>query len=178
MLLAGDEFSNSQAGNNNAYAQDNSIGWLDWENADVDMIEFVSRLARFRCDHPCLTQDRFLHGAIRESDGLPDVEWTDFAAGPLQWRDPGLSNFCLTVRGSADVPSERQTDDTVFIAFNRVEQERLVKLPAIPEGRHWVRAIDTSANDIFEVCECDNASMKVSGHSVVAAVAVLDESPR
>ena len=178
MLLAGDEFSNSQQGNNNAYAQDNPTGWLDWENADEGMTDFVARLANFRRDHPCLTQDRFLHGAIRKSDSLPDVEWTDFNAGPLQWRDPGLSNFCLTVRGSAEDSVDRQIDDTVFIAFNRADQEQVVKLPAVPQGRHWVRAIDTAASDIFEVCECDDFSMMVSGHSVVAAVAFADESPR
>ncbi|MGI9355680.1 MAG: glycogen debranching protein GlgX [Rhizobiaceae bacterium] len=178
MLLAGDEFCNSQQGSNNAYAQDNSIGWLDWEDADEQMIDFVARLSKFRSDHPCLRQSRFLHGAIREADGLPDVEWIDFNAQPLQWRDPGLSNFCLTVRGSAESSVECQIGDTVFIAFNRGDSEESVKLPALPEGQHWIRAIDTAANDIFAVCEFDGSSMMVNGHSVVAAVNMSDESPR
>ena len=178
MLLAGDEFSNSQQGNNNAYAQDNQTGWLSWESADQDMIEFVDRLSQFRKEHACLNQDRFLHGAIREADKLPDVEWTDFNAEPLQWRDPGLSNFCLTLRGSADQPAAQQIDDSVFVAFNRREDEASVKLPAVPEGSHWVRAIDTAASDIFAVCEFDNSSMVIAGHSVVAAVAMPNEGLR
>ncbi len=178
MLLAGDEFSNSQKGNNNAYAQDNPIGWLNWDKADEAMIDFVARLSRFRHEHPCLNQSRFLHGAIRESDGLPDVEWTDFNAETLQWRDPTLSNFCITLRGSAELPVEHQIDDAVFVAFNRDEAEENVKLPAVPPGNHWVRAIDTAASDIFDVCEIDDSSMVVSGHSVIAAVARPNESPR
>ena len=178
MLLGGDEFSNSQQGNNNAYAQDNPIGWLSWDKADLEMIDFVSRLSKFRRDHPCLRQDRFLHGAVRSRDGLPDVEWTDFNAEPLQWRDPGLSNFCITLRGSAEKPTEHQLDETIFVAFNRSDDEQFVKLPAVARGVHWVRAIDTAAGDIFEVCECDGTSMTVSGHSVVAAVSRRDESTR
>ncbi|HMB48528.1 MAG TPA: glycogen debranching enzyme GlgX, partial [Afifellaceae bacterium] len=178
MLLAGDEFSNSQQGNNNAYCQDNPIGWLNWEDADEQMIDFVARLSKFRSDHPCLRQSRFLHGAKRDADGMPDVEWTDFKAQPLQWRDPGLSNFCVTLRGSAEMPVERQFEDTVFIAFNRGDREETVTLPALPEGRHWLRAVDTAASDIFAVCELDNSSMLVEGHAVVAAVSKPDESPR
>ena len=178
MLLAGDEFSNSQQGNNNAYPQDNPIGWLNWDSADHDMIEFVARLSQFRNDHPCLRQDQFLHAATREADGMPDVEWTDFNGEPLQWRDPGLSNFCLTLRGSADRPKEQQISDTVFIVFNRGDGDAHVNLPAIPVGNHWVRAIDTGASDVFAVCEFDETFMVVVGHSVVAAVAKPDESPR
>lgn len=178
MLLAGDEFSNSQKGNNNAYAQDNSIGWLNWEDADEELTEFVSRLSEFRRQHPCLRQSQFLHSRIRKSDGLPDVEWSDFKGDALQWRDPGLSNLCLTLRMSDGlIPNDRQ-DDTVFIVFNRDADEASVHLPKIREGYHWVRAIDTAATDVFAVCEFDGESMLVSGHSVVAAVSKPDEAPR
>ena len=178
MLLAGDEFSNSQQGNNNAYAQDNPTGWLSWDHADQDMIDFVTRLSRFRREHPCLSQNQFLHGEVRATDGLRDVEWTGFDGQPLQWRDPGLSKFCITLRESANVPKEQQSGDTVFVAFNRDEREETVKLPAIATGAHWVRAIDTSSTEIFEVCECDGRSMQVAGHSVVVATARSDESHR
>lgn len=176
MILGGDEFSNSQQGNNNAYAQDNSIGWLDWENADTDMSDFVARLSKFRREHPCLRQDRFLHGEIRKSDGLPDVEWTGFNGEPLQWRDPGLSNFCLTLRGSAELPSHQQIVDTVHLVFNRDRDDAEVELPPAPNGYHWVRAIDTGAADTFAVCELNGKTMSVSGHSVVAASLTPDEA--
>src|SRR5262249_51831792 len=52
MLTAGDELGRTQHGNNNAYAQDNPITWLDWQNADLDLAAFVGRLARLRREHP------------------------------------------------------------------------------------------------------------------------------
>ncbi|MEP0944785.1 MAG: glycogen debranching protein GlgX [Rhizobiaceae bacterium] len=178
MLLAGDEFSNSQKGNNNAYAQDNSIGWLNWGNTDEELIEFVSRLSDFRHRHPCLRQPHFLHATKRASDGLPDVEWSDFKGEALHWRDPGLSNLCLTLRMSDSNVEVEGHDDTVFVVFNRDGDEASVRLPNIRKGHHWVRAIDTAATDVFAVCEFDGESMVVAGHSVVAAVSQPDEVPR
>ncbi|MFK7901378.1 MAG: glycogen debranching protein GlgX [Nitratireductor sp.] len=175
MLLAGDEFSNSQQGNNNAYAQDNEIGWLDWENADQEMIEFVSQLSKFRKEHPCLTQTKFLHGNKRSSDSLPDVEWTNFEGEPLQWRDPGMSNFCLIVRGSAELNSHSSIEDTILIIFNRKLDDVEVKLPTTPENCHWVRSIDTAATEVFSNDTIEKKSLKIFGTSVVAAYLRHDE---
>ena len=178
MLLAGDEFSNSQKGNNNAYSQDNSIGWLNWGDSDEELIEFVSRLSEFRRRHPCLRQSHFLHSTIRESDGLPDAEWSDFKGDALQWHDPGLSNLCLTLRMSDSGGETEGQDDTVFVVFNRDGYDASVRLPKIRPGHHWVRAIDTAAPDVFAVCEFDGKSMVVAGHSVVVAVSQPDAAPR
>ena len=65
MLLAGDEFGNSQGGNNNAYCQDNEISWLDWEHIDTageHLTEFVRRLTLVRNALPILRRARFLDG--------------------------------------------------------------------------------------------------------------------
>ncbi|MCP4999085.1 MAG: glycogen debranching protein GlgX [Hyphomicrobiales bacterium] len=170
MLLAGDEIGNSQQGNNNAYAQDNSVGWVNWDLGDEALLDFVVRLAQFRKEHKCLRQSHFLHGAIRHQDGYPDVEWTDFKGAPLQWRDPGLSNICLTLRCSAESSSTEPEGDVVFLVFNRDEDTAEVVLPTAPEGKHWLRAVDTAANDIFPYCEVGLGTMTVEGRSVVALV--------
>ena len=175
MLLAGDEIGNSQSGNNNAYCQDNQIGWVNWDNADEDLKSFVSYLSQFRKDHMALRQDRFLHGAKREQDGLPDVEWTDFAGFPLQWRDPGLSSFCLTLRCSAEVPSYKKDNDVVFIIFNRSNIAANVVLPEQPKGYHWVRAVDTSQHAQKQTRETRIDGTEVSGSSVVALILQPDE---
>src|SRR5207244_8851758 len=60
MLTAGDEFGRSQAGNNNAYAQDNETTWLDWDKADRSLTGFVAELVRLRRAHPALAGERFL----------------------------------------------------------------------------------------------------------------------
>ena len=151
---------------------------MNWREADQELVDFVARLSEFRRNHPCLRQNNFLHGNNRDSDGLPDVEWSDFNGEPLRWRDPGLSNLCLTLRASAATAissSVEQADDTVFIVFNRDVLDADVSLPKIRDGHHWVRAIDTAAADIFAVCECDGSTMKVAGHSVVAAVSQSNE---
>ncbi len=168
MLLAGDEFGNSQHGNNNAYCQDNEIGWVNWEQADADLLEFVEALSAFRRAHPSLCQTRFLHGALRESDGLPDVEWTDFTGGPLHWRDPGLSNFCLTVRCSAEATRAALEYDAVFVAFNRSGEAMEVTLPIAIPGWHWVREIDTSLAAQDSTVKLEAAIAPVAAHSVVA----------
>ncbi|MEK6216748.1 MAG: alpha-amylase family glycosyl hydrolase, partial [Boseongicola sp.] len=128
MLLAGDEIANSQGGNNNAYCQDNPVGWIDWDKADRKLPDFVANLVAFRKAHSSLRQTRFLHGALRPKDGLPDVIWTDFSGAPLQWRDPGLSNFCLTLRNSAESPQSDNECDCVFLIFNRDDRPAEVAL--------------------------------------------------
>ena len=141
MLLAGDEISNTQNGNNNAYCQDNEIGWVDWVNADDALLSFVKELSTFRQSHRSLRQRQFLHGAGRPRDGLPDIEWTDFAGEPLQWRDPGLDNLCVILRCSAEAPEYVPDNDVVFIAFNRSDESDTVTLPPEPEaGSAWHRA--------------------------------------
>lgn len=82
MLTAGDEFGRSQRGNNNAYAQDNEITWLDWENRDRELEVFVAQLAEMRERYPVLRQTAFLTDA--------DVTWLDENGQPMtvdNWED-------------------------------------------------------------------------------------------
>ncbi len=170
MLLAGDEFANSQGGNNNAYCQDNEIGWLNWDKADTELQDFVAALSKFRQDHVNLRQSRFLHGANRPQDGKPDVVWTDFEGEQLEWRDPGLANFCLTLRTNADTPNYEPDGAAIFIAFNRDEAEGSIILPTAPKGQCWARAFDTDKPEQGAVCELKSDDALVSGQSVVAFV--------
>jgi glycogen operon protein len=141
MLLAGDEIANSQGGNNNAYCQDNAIGWVDWPAADAALLRFTRRLSALRREHPVLRQDMFLHGEKREADGLPDVGWQAFDGTAVGWRDPGLTRFCLLLRGSAEAADYAQCDDTLFIAFNGSAEAAAVTLP---DGGAWARLLDTA----------------------------------
>jgi glycogen operon protein len=167
MLLAGDEIGNSQQGNNNAYCQDNETAWLDWAAADSDMTDFVARLSAFRRAHPVLRQTRFLHAGVRAADGNPDVEWCGFQGEPLAWDDPTLSQICMTLRSSAEAPEYIQTDDLVFVVFNRSDKAASVALPATHHG--WRVGINSSLdrNDQNAVHTTD---ITVQGTSVVAMV--------
>ena len=70
--------------------------------------------------------------------------WTDFEGEALQWRDPSLSNFCLTLRCSAEAPEFKSNDDVVLIAFNRGTQNAFAKLPVDDKTLRWTRALDTA----------------------------------
>ncbi len=170
MLLAGDEVGNSQGGNNNAYCQDSEIGWTDWTGHDPGLTSFVARLSAFRRDHSVLRQSHFLHGKRRAADRLPDVIWTDFKGQPLNWRDPGLSQFCVVLRASAETTLPEDDTDTVLIAFNRSGRHGHVKLPPAPDGRRWVRGIDTAHPTAAARPEPDQELAPIQGVSVIALI--------
>ncbi len=77
MLLAGDEFGNSQGGNNNAYAQDNETGWLDWSGLEKDpgFTDKIRDLVNLRTAFPLLRQARYLHGRTHTRQGWCDIAW-------------------------------------------------------------------------------------------------------
>lgn len=168
MLLAGDEIGNSQDGNNNAYCQDNETGWINWARPDRALTDFVARLAAFRRDHPTVRQSHFLHSRTRDSDGLPDVVWTDFNGQPLEWRDPALSRLCLIKRPSAETAITENDRDVVVIAFNRSGKRARVKLPDAPPGARWVRHIDTGNPTGHKRVEHDQTSAPIQAASVIA----------
>jgi glycogen operon protein len=175
MVLAGDENSNSQEGNNNAYCQDNPTGWINWADRDEEMIAFVAGLANFRKTHRAVRQTNFLHGEIQADDGKPNVEWQAFDGGVLQWRDPGLSNFCLVLRCSTEAAIRGEDNVTVFIAFNRSYTESEVVLPKASAGHQWVRRIDTAAEQSFPHEVCQKGSARVEASSVTVFTLEPDE---
>jgi glycogen operon protein len=159
MLLAGDEISNSQEGNNNAYCQDNATGWVNWAKADHDMLCFVQGLSALRHAHPSLRQSRFLHGELREDNGLPDAKWTGLDGNPVDWRNSKLSAFGLVLRESAETAPIKPSDDALFLAFNRSDIERPLVLPDAQDGYHWMLELNTAEASPFE---------RVDGHLVQA----------
>jgi glycogen operon protein len=89
MLLAGDEFGNSQGGNNNAYAQDNETGWLDWRGleADPEFTDKVRELVRLRRKLPLLRQARYVHGRMPSDHGWCDIVWLHPDGRPMVHND-------------------------------------------------------------------------------------------
>lgn len=138
MLLAGDEIGNSQRGNNNAYAQDNEIGWVDWPNADTALLAFTRKLSALRRRYRVLSQRPFLHGRPRPMDGLPDLEWwhpEGRAPEDGDWHN-GLGAIGLIVRGSAETA---EAGPEVFAVFNRGDAREVM----LPEG-DWHQVLDSS----------------------------------
>ena len=145
MLLAGDEIGNSQGGNNNAYAQDNEIGWLDWSAPDTELLALVSRLIEVRRRLPVLRQRRFLHGRERV-DGHRDVVWrlADGAEPRSEdWHDPACRTISAELRGAAGDPRGEALAGAVFVILN-VGGDIDVSIPHPGDGLTWHVEVDTA----------------------------------
>jgi glycogen operon protein len=121
LLQQGDEMFRTQHGNNNAYAQDNEITWLDWESADGDLVDFVAAATQFRKAHSALTHDHFLNGQDR--NGVRDVVWLHPDGREMSegdWRYSGASVLGMHLRNK---------DDEVLVWFNRRVEPVVARLP-------------------------------------------------
>jgi glycogen operon protein len=102
MLTAGDEFGRTQFGNNNAYAQDNDITWLDWSGRDVRIEEHVAALSAMRNGVAALGHGGFLAGEAKA--GVRDVEWLGEIGQPLgarDWEDPERQRLAMVLGGGS-----------------------------------------------------------------------------
>jgi glycogen debranching enzyme GlgX/4-alpha-glucanotransferase len=145
MLSMGSEIGHSQRGNNNAYAQDNAISWIDWSKADLALYAFTQKLIAVRQSRPALSNDAFLTGGPFDASGLRDVEWRHAEgelASPEQWQD-AEARLLVVVFAS---PIEGATD-RVAVIFNRGYQETIVQLPEARPRMSWRVLIDTSDGD-------------------------------
>lgn len=140
-ILAGDEFGNTQKGNNNVYCQDNSVGWLDWSGLEKhpELHDFVKELIAFRKKHPVFWPEKEMTGMTYSKKGVPDVSYH----GENAWRVPlEVSSRQLGVYYSgADQTGEN--DEDCFVAYNMHWLEHTFALPALPKGKKWYRIAST-----------------------------------
>ncbi|MEL7131939.1 MAG: glycogen debranching enzyme GlgX, partial [Pseudomonadota bacterium] len=167
MILAGDELGNSQRGNNNAYCQDNEIGWVNWDEADPDFLAFCSQIIAFRKSSPILRQKRFLHAGKRAVDGKPDVFWRKAdgtAMSEEDWGRPELKFLGVEMRMARGTPAYEPRLGAIYLVFNAGGKIRATLPEALP-GHRWLRVIDTSG----QVTEPPRAgAVPISPNSVVA----------
>jgi glycogen operon protein len=155
LLQQGDEMFRTQRGNNNAYAQDNEITWVDWESTDTHLIDFVAALSRFRKDHPAISHDHFLTG--QERGGVRDVVWLHPDGREMTEAD--WNDWTASVLGM----QLQHKDDEVLVWFNRRIEPVVAHLP----GGGWSVAIQS--DDTAEVFLTD-ATATITPRSVVALV--------
>lgn len=157
MFRAGDEFMQTQAGNNNPYNQDNAISWVDWsrlqENPDV--FRFFKLMIAFRKAHPSLARSRFW----RE-----DVSW--YGVG----RDADLSDPSRSLAFALHGASQQDKD--IYVMINAHLEELTFQ---IQEGttNEWRRVVDTSLESPFDILESGNESPLLPLHYQVPARAVV-----
>ncbi len=146
-LLAGDEFANSQKGNNNVYCQDNPTGWTDWSRLEKNkgLHDFVKELIALRKSHPVFWPKDEMCGLDQLSCGVPDVSYH----GENAWRVPSeVFSRQLGVYYSGLAAG----GEDCFIAYNMHWIEHSFALPALPRGKKWYRIASTEEG-ILETAE-------------------------
>jgi isoamylase len=175
MLLAGDEIGRTQRGNNNAYAQDNEINWIDWSALDDrgrHLLAFTQRLIGLRMQHPILQRDRFLAGWHNPEVGVKDVTWLTPDATEMsdaQWRDPRAQCFGMMVDGRAQPTGikRRGTDETLLIVMNAYHDALHFRLPEVAEGKSWLRLLDTNDPKVARAPFAFGSTYLVTGRSLL-----------
>lgn len=176
MVLAGDEFARTQAGNNNAYCQDNPISWLDWELREQNdaLVRFVRKLTGMRHKYPILRRNLFLSGQYIEELDVRDVTWvapTGAQMGEQDWNEPALRCFGMLLDGRAQTTGIRQRgkEATILIVINGQNETVEFTLPACAGASQWCLLIDTSTPDVEEgsgfavgaICKAESRSLLV-----------------
>ena len=169
MFVAGDESRNTQLGNNNAYCQDNEVGWLDWSKPErhADLHRFWQRIIAFRKRHPALRKNSFFTGEVNKR-GLKDVSWHGTVLNSPGWGDGQARALGLTLAGFEDDPD-------IHVMMNMYWEPLDMAVPMIP-GRQWTRGVDTSLPSPSDIADpgtemtCPGPSYRVKGRSIVILV--------
>jgi len=150
MLCGGDEIGRTQRGNNNAYCQDNEISWFDWANVDDELYAFVSRMVRFRQDHPVFKRRRWFAGRALHGAQVSDIGWFTLDGQMMtddHWNNGFARTLGLFLNGKAipapDAHGEPIVDDSYCILFNAHHEALKFTLPTGPWGDRWATIIDT-----------------------------------
>jgi isoamylase len=171
MLAMGAECGHSQGGNNNAYAQDNLVAWLDWGKADTKLFAFTKKLIALRRGEAALHRDAFLTGARSNESPIPDAQWFTAEGAPIQdeqWREDERRFLGLSL----------QADDSRALLLLNAGDALNFPLPAPRTGKIWRLAIDTFADETPESFFGGGESLPVEMRSVKILVEADDDHRR
>lgn len=171
MINSGDEFGNSQKGNNNPYCQDNEISWLNWNDLDTneELFRFVKSLIALRKENTIFHRKEPLKIMDDKSCGYPDISYH----GEMAWY-PKFENYnrhigvmyCGEYSEKEDV-----REDDFYIAYNMYWQNKRFALPKLPKDREWCLLLDTRDGFMKETKALDvQTDILVHDRSVVVLI--------
>ena len=174
MIYAGDEFCNSQNGNNNVYCQDNPKGWTDWKacKKNEKILKFVREAISFRKKHPILHMNQEPRGVDYLVKGFPDISFHGERAWYLN-----EENTCRLLGvmycGAYAVRPDGTEDDFLYVGYNFHWENRTIALPNLPDGMVWKKTPDTSdpeENSFREREEEYQKSIEISPRTIVILI--------
>ena len=152
MFLAGDEFCNTQFGNNNSYCQDNEISWLDWSllEKNQEIFKFFQSMIRFRKEHPSVKGN-----SIPGNIGFSPI--SIHTQNPRDFNITDHTEVICVMYASRDHNTGR--DDIVYLAVNAHWEQREIVLPSLPASLHWHLNVNTGAEDPENCYLCQHEQM-------------------
>ena len=170
-LLAGDEFGNSQGGNNNVYFQDNETGWVDWSRLEREksFFHYVKELIVFRKKHGILHQKEALTGTDRSGSGIPDISYHGEAAWQIQ-QEASSRQLGILYSGSP------KKESNCFLLYNMHWIAHSFALPALPKDQAWYQVMSTEEGFYEQPLLIEGKrSIILEGRSVAAFVAGMSK---
>ena len=177
MVLHGDEMGRTTGGNNNTYAQDSELSWIDWAAADANLTEFTAMLARLRAEHPVFRRTRFFNGrpvTRGEGEPLPDVQWLSTDATAMtdsDWDTGFVKSVGVFLNGAGIRARDRRgqpiTDVNFLLYFNASADAVQYQLPAEEYGANWELVVDTANEPHPPEGYAAAQSIEVGGRSVI-----------
>lgn len=148
LIFMGDEFGNSQKGNNNPYCQDNAVTWLDWNDRkkNAPLWEFWKMLAGFRKAHPILHPERELRLTDYIACGYPDLSYH----GKYAWRPQTESDYRhvgIMYCGKYAKARDTSEDAFLYLGMNMHWESQELALPRLPKGMKWEEAFSTAKGE-------------------------------
>ncbi len=172
LLLSGDEFGNSQNGNNNPYCQDNETTWLNWNllKTNGELFAFVKEAVALRKAHAILHTGKAFLQSDHAGCGFPDISFH----GKEAWQvDTGVYSrqagvmYCENY--APDLSGAEGEKRLLYVAYNMHWQQGVLALPKLPKGMCWRKALDTAPADVASVETAE--SVKLPGRTIAVYAA-------
>ena len=160
MLLSGDEFANSQYGNNNAYCQDSGISWLDWSKleAERELFDYVRKLTALRKAHPVIRSTKFDFSA--NGTGYPELSFHGLKPWEIDMNAPALVFGYMYAEDHEKFKT--CSDVFIYVAVNAHWEEHCFELPVLPDNYKWHLAFEANG----PACEPGEEKPLFSGNTV------------
>ncbi len=170
MILSGDEFLNTQFGNNNPYCQDNEISWIDWDLKDKnkDIFEYFKKMIAFRKNHCALRRKHFFEGHDHSNNSLKDINWYSRDGAEKNWQD-GEKTLSFVIDGHRQEIGWDHDDNNILVLINFEDIELPFIIPYFKNNK-WTMVLDTNVGFFTTPKIMDHKIAYLSPKSIIVMV--------